>query len=136
VPQESVTTSNIGEFSERAIVQDIEHNIEEEVANPSRSLSKHSLFPSFASTKRPTRRKEMGISHWRMLVVLRFFPRSHSQTDESGESLTLTQLALAFFLIRIHKTTHAKIQRRASASLSAASVRLRGRFVWMLTRRS
>ncbi len=36
------------------------------------------------------------------------FPRSHSQTDESGESLTLTQLALAFFLVRIRKTTHAK----------------------------
>jgi len=53
-----------------------------------------------------------------------------------GESLTLTQQALAFFLIRIHKTTHAKIQLPASASLSSASVRLRGRFVWMLTRRS
>jgi len=54
--------------------------------------------------------------------------------EGSDESPTLTQLALAFFLIRIHKTTHAKIQRRASASLSSASVRLRGRFVWMLTR--
>jgi len=53
---------------------------------------------------------------------------------ESGESLTLTQLALAFSLLRIHKTTHAKIQPPASASLSSASVRLRGRFVWMLTR--
>ena len=49
---------------------------------------------------------------------------------------TLTQQALAFSLVRIHETTHAKIQRRASASLSAASVRLRGRFVSMLTRRS
>ena len=54
----------------------------------------------------------------------------------SVESPTLTQLALAFFLVCIHKTTHAKIQRRASASLSAASMRLRGRFVRMLTRRS
>jgi len=63
-------------------------------------------------------------------------PSSHSQTDESGESLTLTQTALAFFLVCIHKTTHAKIQRPASASLSSASMRLRGRFVWMLTRRS
>ena len=53
-----------------------------------------------------------------------------------GESLTFTQLALALSLLCIHKTTHAKIQRPASASLSAASVRLRGRFVWMLTRRS
>jgi len=53
-----------------------------------------------------------------------------------SESLTLTQLALAFSLVHIHKTTHAKIQPPASASLSAASVRLRGRFVWMLTRRS
>ncbi|RKX43875.1 MAG: hypothetical protein DRP27_07655, partial [Thermotogae bacterium] len=70
-----------------------------------------------------------------MLVVLRFFPLSHSQTGESGESLTLAQQALAFSLVRIYKTTLAKIQRRASASLSAASVRLRGRFVWMLTRR-
>ncbi|RKX46410.1 MAG: hypothetical protein DRP27_01555 [Thermotogae bacterium] len=55
---------------------------------------------------------------------------------ESGESLTLTQLALAFSLVLIHKTTHTKIQRPASASLSSASVRPRGRFVWMLTRRS
>ncbi|RKX44893.1 MAG: hypothetical protein DRP27_05525 [Thermotogae bacterium] len=29
---------------------------EKEVVNPPRSHSKHSLFPSFASTKRPTRR--------------------------------------------------------------------------------
>jgi len=112
------------------------HFHEEKVTNPTRSHSLHSLSPSFASTKRPTRRIEMGISHCRMLVVLRFLPRSHSQTDESGESLTLTQLALAFSLVRIHKTTHAKIQPPASASLSAASVRLRGRFVRMLTRRS
>ncbi|RKX41825.1 MAG: hypothetical protein DRP27_10265 [Thermotogae bacterium] len=49
---------------------------------------------------------------------------------------TLTQQVLAFSLVRIHKTTHAKIQLPASASLSSASVRLRGRFVWMLTRRS
>jgi len=54
----------------------------------------------------------------------------------SGASHTLTQLALAFSLVRIHKTTHAKIQHRASASLSSASMRLRGRFVSMLTRRS
>jgi len=53
-----------------------------------------------------------------------------------NESPTPTQLALAFSLVHILKTTHAKIQRRASASLSAASVRLRGRFVWMLTRHS
>ncbi|RKX42189.1 MAG: hypothetical protein DRP27_09730 [Thermotogae bacterium] len=78
------------------------------VANPTRSHSLHSLFPSFTSIKRPTRRIEIGISHSIILVVLRFFPLSHSQTGESGESLTLTQLALAFFLVRIHKTTHAK----------------------------
>ncbi|RKX42275.1 MAG: hypothetical protein DRP27_09600 [Thermotogae bacterium] len=48
----------------------------------------------------------------------------------------LTQLALAFFLVCIHKTTHARIQRPASASLSSASMRPRGRFVWMLPRRS
>jgi len=42
--------------SGRAIVQEIEHNIEEERVNPSRSHSSHSLFSSFASTKRPTRR--------------------------------------------------------------------------------
>ena len=53
-----------------------------------------------------------------------------------NESPTLTQLALVFSLVRIHKTTHAKIQPPASASLSSASMRLRSRFVWMLTRRS
>ncbi len=56
VSQKSVTANNISDLSGRAIVQDIEHNIGKEVVNPPRSHSWHSLFPSFASTKRPTRR--------------------------------------------------------------------------------
>jgi len=46
---------------------------------------------------------------------------------EEANPSPFTQLALAFSLVHIYKTTRAKIQRRASASLSSASVRLRGR---------
>ena len=56
VSQKSVTTNNIHDLSGRAIVQDIEHNTEEKVANSSRSHSLHSLSSSFTFTKRPTRR--------------------------------------------------------------------------------
>jgi len=44
VSQKSVTTNHISDLSGRAIVQDIEHNKEEEEANPPRPHSKHSLF--------------------------------------------------------------------------------------------
>jgi len=66
------------------------------------------FLPRLHPRNDPREEIEIWISHSRMLVVLCFIPRLHSQTDESGESHTITQLALAFFLVCIHKTTHAK----------------------------
>jgi len=39
-----------------------------------------------------------------------FVSVSEEESGAQGESPTLTQQALAFFLVHIHKTTHAKIR--------------------------
>jgi len=65
VSRKSVTTSNIGEFSERAIVQEIEHNIEEE-----------------------------GMTPHAHTACTRFFPHSHPQNDPREDSASCFSFAL------------------------------------------
>ena len=74
----SVTTDDINDLSGRAILQNIERSIRG--SGKSHTLTQLALAFFLLRIHKTTHAKREGIPHCRMLVVLRFFPRSHSQT--------------------------------------------------------